>query len=284
MNIRLEGRRALVTGGNSGIGEAIVMELADAGARVCINYVVHPESAEELVRQIQGKNAEAFALHADISDAAAVSAMFDKMDEQWGGIDILVNNAGIDGAHARGWESEIDSWRKIIEVNLLGTFYCARQALKRMVAQKNGVIINISSVHEIIAWSGYSAYTSSKAAVSMMTKTLAQEAAPFGVRILSVGPGAIKTPINRSVWSNPDSLKDLLEKIPLGRVGEAPEIARMVAVLCIGCSILCYRAYHFHRRRHDRLSRFCSWRMRSLRTRKNAVVESLSRIQDRRTL
>ncbi|MGA8181657.1 MAG: glucose 1-dehydrogenase [Desulfobacterales bacterium] len=231
MDIRLKGRRVLVTGGNSGIGEAIVREFADAGARVCINYVVHPESAETLVKQIQEKNGKAIALGADISDAGAVSAMFGKMDEHWQGIDILVNNAGIDGTRARGWEAETDAWKKVIEVNVLGTFYCARQALKRMIAQKNGVIINISSVHEIIAWSGYSAYTASKAAVGMMTATLAQEAAPYGVRVLSVGPGAIKTPINRSVWSNPDSLKDLIEKIPLGRVGEASEIARMVVVL-----------------------------------------------------
>jgi glucose 1-dehydrogenase len=231
MNVRLDGRRALVTGGNSGIGEAIVRGLADAGARVCINYVVHREAADELVKQIRKNHGEAFALNADISDFEAVSAMFDKMDEKWDGIDILVNNAGIDGKHEKGWEADIHSWRKVIEVNLLGTFYCARQALKRMVAQKNGVIINISSVHEIIAWSGYSAYTASKAGVGMMTKTLAQEAAPYGVRILSVGPGAIKTPINRSVWSHPDTMKDLIEKIPLGRIGETHEIARMVTVL-----------------------------------------------------
>jgi glucose 1-dehydrogenase len=230
MNIRLDGRRALVTGGNSGIGEAIVESLAEAGARVGINYVAHPEAAQALVRKIQDSHGEALALEADVSDPGAVEAMFDQMDRQWGGIDILINNAGIDGPDARGWEADLNGWRKVIEVNLLGAFYCARQALKRMIAQKDGVIINISSVHEIIAWSGHSAYTASKAAVGMMTKTLAQEAAPYGVRVLSVGPGAIKTPINQSVWSNPDSLKDLLDKIPLGRIGEAPEIARMVAV------------------------------------------------------
>lgn len=231
MNIRLDGRRALVSGGNSGIGEAIVRKLADAGAKVGINYVVNPESAEKIVKEISEKHGEAAAFHADVSDPGAVASMFDKVDSQWGGIDILVNNAGIDGVHAVAWEADIAEWRKVIEINLFGTFYCTQQALKRMIPRKRGVILNISSVHEIIAWSGYSAYAASKAGVGMMARTLAQEAAPHGVRVLSVGPGAIKTPINRSVWSNPDSLRDLLDKIPLNRLGEASDIARMVVVL-----------------------------------------------------
>jgi len=231
MNIRLDGRRALVTGGNSGIGEAVVRELAEAGARVGINYVVHPESAEEIAKQIRDRKGEAIAVQADISDPLAVAAMYDRMDKEWGGIDILVNNAGIDGARALGWEADISEWRKVLEINLFGAFYCSQQALKRMIPQKSGVIINISSVHEIIAWSGYSAYTASKAGAGMMARTLAQEAAPYGVRILSVGPGAIKTPINKSVWDNSDSLSDLLEKIPLKRMGEPSDIARMVVVL-----------------------------------------------------
>jgi len=231
MIVNLRGQRALVTGGNSGIGEAIVRALAESGARVGINYVAHPEAAQEIARQIQDGHGEALALQADISDPQAVSGMFGQMDEAWGGIDILVNNAGIDGRRAMGWEADLTAWRKVIEVNLFGAFHCAREALRRMVPQKSGVVLNISSVHEIIAWSGYSAYTASKAAIGMLTKTLAQEAAPHGVRVLAIGPGAIKTPINRLVWIDPDSLKDLLEKIPLNRLGEAPEIARMVVVL-----------------------------------------------------
>ncbi|MDA8104024.1 MAG: glucose 1-dehydrogenase [Nitrospiraceae bacterium] len=231
MHISLEGKRALVTGGNSGIGEAIVDALSEAGAKVGINYVVHPEAAEKIETRIRGKRGEALALQADVTDPGAVAAMFDRMDEAWGGIDILVNNAGIDGERAPSWEADGGAWRKVIEVNLMGAFYCAQQALKRMISQKSGVVLSISSVHEIIAWSGYSAYTASKAAVGMMTKTMAQEAAPYGVRVLAVGPGAIKTPINRSVWSDPAGLKDLLSKIPLNRMGEAEEISRMVVVL-----------------------------------------------------
>lgn len=231
MNISLAGKRALVTGGSSGIGAATATSLADAGARVAINYLVHPEAAQKLVTEIQNKDGEALAIQSDVSDADAVGAMFEQLDRTWGGIDILINCAGIDGVRSAAWEADIAAWRKVIEVNLLGTFYCTQQALKRMVRQKSGVVLNISSVHEIIAWSGYSAYTASKAGLGMMTKTLAQEAAPFGVRVLALGPGAIQTPINQGVWSDPGSLKDLLEKIPLNRMGKPEEIARMAVVL-----------------------------------------------------
>lgn len=231
MNISLDNKRAIVTGGNSGIGEAIVLSLAEAGAQVAINYVTHPEAAQTLVQRIQEQGGTAMAIEADVSDPGAVARMLARIEAAWGGIDILVNNAGIDGGRAVGWEADSAAWRTVIEVNLLGAFYCAREALQRMVAQQSGVIINISSVHEEIAWSGYSAYTASKAAVGMLTKTLAQEAAPHGVRVLAVAPGAIKTPINRSVWSDPQSMKDLTEKIPLGRIGDPEEIARMVVVL-----------------------------------------------------
>ena len=231
MNIRLDGKRALVTGANSGIGEAIALGLADAGAKVVINYVTHPEAAERVVQTIKEKHGEAISIQADISDPASVGDMFRQVDVAWSGIDILINNAGIDGDSALGWEADIAAWRKVIEVNLFGTFYCAREALKRMVPQKNGVVLSTTSVHEEIAWTGHSAYTASKAAISMLSKTLAQEAAPHGVRVLAVGPGAIKTPINQSVWSDPKSLQDLLEKIPLKRIGEPEEIARMVVVL-----------------------------------------------------
>ncbi len=192
MNIKLEGKRALVTGANSGIGAAIALGLADAGAKVAINYVAHPEAADELVQTIKQQHGAAISIQADVSDPKAVEDLFQQIDVAWGGIDILINNAGIDGASALGWEAELAAWRKVIEVDFFGAFYCAREALKRMVAQKSGVVLNISSVHEEIAWSGHSAYTASKAAVSMLTKTLAQEAAPHGVRVLAVGPGQSK--------------------------------------------------------------------------------------------
>lgn len=231
MNITLSGKRALVTGGNSGIGEAVALALAGSGAKVVINYVSHPDAADSIVQRIKQSGGEAISIAADVSDSTQVAAMFRTIDEVWGGIDILVNNAGIDGTSAATWESEIEPWKKVIDVNLFGAYHCARQALQRMVPQKSGVIVNMTSVHEEIAWSGYSAYTASKAALSMLTKTMAQETAPHNVRVLSVAPGAIKTPINKSVWSDPNSMKDLLEKIPLNRIGQTQEVANMVVVL-----------------------------------------------------
>ena len=231
MNITLNGKRALVTGANSGLGAAISQSLAAAGAKVAINYVADPEAANELVQTIERERGQAMAIKADVSDPKAVEELFRRLDVAWGGIDILVNNAGIDGARALGWDAAVDAWRKVIDVNLFGAFHCAREALKRMVPRKSGVVLNISSVHQEIAWSGYSAYTASKAAVGMLTKTLAQEAAPHGVRVLAVAPGAIKTAINRSVWSDPQQLEDLLTKIPLNRMGDPKEIAGMVVVL-----------------------------------------------------
>lgn len=229
MNIDLAGKRALVTGGNSGLGEAICRALGAAGARVAVNYVSHPEHARAIADDLQASGA--LTLAADVSNAGQVRAMFATLDAQWGGIDILVNNAGVDGVHALGWEADIDAWRRVIDINLVGAYLCAREALARMTRARAGVVINTTSVHERIAWSGYSAYTASKAGLSMLSQTLAQEAGAYGVRVLSIAPGAIRTPINAGVWQNPAGLADLLTKIPLGRMGEVDDIARMVVVL-----------------------------------------------------
>ena len=231
MTIKLTGKRALVTGGSSGIGNGIAFALAKAGAQVAITYRTHPRAAQAFVSAIKKRRGKALAIETDVSDPAAVISLFKQIDDAWGGIDILVNNAGMDGARAISWEADLPAWRKVIEVNLFGVFYCASEAMKRMVPQKQGVILNISSVHEEIAWSGYSAYTSSKAAVGMLAKTLAQEGAPHGVRVLSLAPGAIKTPINRSVWGDPKGLRDLEKKIPLNRIGKIDEVANMAVVL-----------------------------------------------------
>ncbi|MFL6699305.1 MAG: glucose 1-dehydrogenase [Vitreoscilla sp.] len=232
MNVSLAGRRALVTGANSGIGQAIALAFADAGADVAVNHVSHPEAADAVVGQIVAKGRRALALRADVSNEAQVDAMFAQMDAHWGGIDLLVNCAGIDGVRALAQDAKMADWRRVVEVNLFGAFDCARHALARMLPQGRGVILNISSVHEVIAWSGYSAYTASKAGLAMMTKTLAQEAAPHGVRVLALGPGAIQTPINQSVWADPAAAADLLTKIPLGRMGRTDEVAAMAVVLC----------------------------------------------------
>lgn len=231
MQIELTGKRVLVTGANSGIGAAVAREFASAGARVVVNYVTHPEAADAVVAELQAAGAEAVALQADVSNKEQVEAMFARLDTLWGGIDVLVNNAGIDGASVPGWQADPQKWRSVIEINLMGAFFCAQAALARMVAQKSGVVLNMTSVHEIVAWSGFSAYTASKAGLSMLTKTLAQEAGPFGVRVLSVAPGAMKTPINASVWNDPQGLADLLTKIPLGRMGLPEDVAHLAVFL-----------------------------------------------------
>jgi len=231
MEIRLDGRRALVTGANSGIGAAIAEALGAAGARVAINYLEGDDAAGKVAERVHKAGGEPLTLRGDVSSTDAVADMFRCVDDAWGGIDILVNNAGIDGERAEAWESDPDAWRKVIEVNLVGAYACAREALRRMVPAGHGVVLTITSVHEIIPWSGYSAYTAAKAGAGMLTKTLAQEAAPHGVRVLALAPGAVKTKINRSVWSDPKSLADLLDKIPLNRLGEPEDIARMAVVL-----------------------------------------------------
>lgn len=231
MTASLTGQRALVTGANSGIGEAIADALSECGADVAVNFVSQPAAADMVATRIRSRGRRALVLEADVSKPTAIETMFEAIDDAWGGLDLLVNNAGIDGKYASSWDVDVDAWSKVIEVNLLGTFLCCRQALKRMVPQKAGVIINMSSVHETIPWSGFSAYAASKAGVSMLTKTLAQEAAGHGIRILAVAPGAIKTAINQNVWSNSSGLADLDLKIPMGRMGDRLEVARMVAVL-----------------------------------------------------
>jgi NAD(P)-dependent dehydrogenase (short-subunit alcohol dehydrogenase family) len=231
MEIRLDGKRAIVTGGSSGIGQAIAQALADSGAQVAIQYRTHAEEARAMADDIVRKGGKALAIKADVADPNDIESMFNQVEYAWGGVDILVNSAGMDGKRAMSWEADLQEWKRVIDVNLTGAFVCCQHALRRMTAQQSGVILNISSVHEIVAWSGYSAYASSKAGLAMLTKTLAQEAAPYNVRVMTIAPGAIKTPINQDVWSNPETLKDLLKKIPLNRMGTPEDIANMSVML-----------------------------------------------------
>ena len=231
ITIDLSGRRALVTGANSGLGRAIALNLAAAGARVAVHALNDPVSAEAVVKQIQQAGAGAVAVYGDVSQPAQVEKIFADVDAAFGGLDILVNNAGMDGAREICADSDPEHWRAVIAVDLQGPYFCTRQALKRMLPQQRGVIIQITSVHEFIPWAGYSAYTSAKAALSMFTKTVAQEVATQGVRVLAIAPGAIRTPINADVWGNPDGLRDLDQKIAMSRPGEPDEIGRVAAFL-----------------------------------------------------
>ncbi|MGB4813127.1 MAG: glucose 1-dehydrogenase [Methylophilaceae bacterium] len=231
--INLQGRKALITGGSSGLGAATAISLAQAGADVAITYRKQPDEANKIADEIKSFGVRAYIFELDnISDKASVNAMFRQVDITLGGLDILVNNAGTDGARALCADSDTDAWRQVVEVDLLGPYYCAREAVARMKKQGRGVIVNTSSVHEFIPWSGYSAYTSAKAGLSMFSKTLAQEVAADGIRVLSIAPGAIKTSINANVWQDPKGLADLQGKIPMGRIGVPDEIGHTIAFLC----------------------------------------------------
>lgn len=231
--IDLKGRKALITGGESGLGAATALSLAEAGADVAITYHDTPDAADAVAAKAKafGVNAAVVRL-ADVASDADVAALFQWLDRQFGGIDILVNNAGIDGARALCADSDPAAWRRVIDVDLVGAYHCAREAVNRMAKKKRGVIINTTSVHEFIPWTGYSAYTSAKAGLSMFSKTLAQEVAEQGIRVIAIAPGAIKTPINANVWQDPKGLADLDAKIPMGRIGEPEEIGHTIAFLC----------------------------------------------------
>lgn len=231
--IELQGRRALITGGDSGLGAATAKSLAQAGADVAITYRFNSDAAEHIEDVVKSFGVKAHIFRLDnISEREEVDALFRQVDQNLGGLDILVNNAGTDGPRAFCADSDIAAWRQVVEIDLFGPYYCAREAVARMSKQGRGVIINTSSVHEFIPWAGYSAYTSSKAALSMFSKTLAQEVAATGIRVIAIAPGAIKTPINANVWQDPKGLSDLDDKIPMGRVGEPDEIGHTIAFLC----------------------------------------------------
>lgn len=232
--IDLAGRRALVTGASGGLGRVIAETLATSGAEVAVHYRTGQDQAEAVVAAIKEGGGKARAFQADVSDLQSVETLFHGVRNSLGPIDILVNNAGIDGPHALVGDDDPRVWQKVVAVDLLGPYYCARTAISDMERAARGVIVNITSVHELIPWAGYSAYASAKAALSMFTKTLAQETAAKGIRVVAVAPGAIQTPINQAVWSDPGSLKDLDRKISMGRLGDPREIAHAVAFLASG--------------------------------------------------
>lgn len=234
MSLRvLEGQRAIVTGANSGIGEAVARALAQAGAKVAINYVSGPQDARRIAEELQSEGADAIALQADVSSEGQVEAMFERVIAQWGSVDILVNNAGLQ-RDAPLHRMSIADWQQVLNVNLTGQFLCARAAVREFlqrgvdpaVSVAAGKIICMSSVHDVIPWAGHVNYAASKGGVSMLMKSMAQELAPHQIRVNAISPGAIKTPINREAWDTPEAEAKLLKLIPHGRVGETHDIAQ----------------------------------------------------------
>src|SRR5271166_2991352 len=229
----LENQTAIVTGASSGIGKAVAVALGAAGANVCVNYVTGPEKAEAVAAEIEKDGAHAFAQQADVSSEAEVVAMFEAARVEFGSVDILVNNAGLQ-VDAPFAEMTRGQWQKVIDVNLTGQFLCAREAVREFrrhgvrpaVSCAAGKIICISSVHEVIPWAGHVNYAASKGGVMLMMKSIAQEVAPYRIRVNSICPGAIRTPINREAWETPEAYQDLLKLIPYKRIGEVEDIGR----------------------------------------------------------
>jgi glucose 1-dehydrogenase len=234
----LPGQKALVTGENSGIGKGIAKELAKAGADVVINYVANPDSANKLVDELKKEGVNSFAFKADVSNEDEVVKMFEETIKQFKTVDILINNAGLQRDSAFD-EMTLEQWNKVISVNLTGQFLCAREAVKEFkrrgvkkeISCSAGKIIHISSVHEVIPWAGHANYAASKGGVMMLMKTIAQEVAPYRIRVNSICPGAIRTPINTKVWETKEAYDKLMKLIPYQRIGEPDDIGRVAAWL-----------------------------------------------------
>ncbi len=229
----LAGQVALVTGASSGIGMGVAKALALAGASVGVNHPNMPDSANQVVEEIRAAGGTAMALSADVGNEDQVRSMFAQLIESYGTIDILVANAGLQ-RDAALVDMTLAEWQFVLNVNLTGQFLCAREATREFLRRgvvpgrsvAAGKIICMSSVHEKIPWAGHCNYAASKGGVMLMMKSLAQELAPHHIRVNSIGPGAIKTPINRMAWETPEAETELLKLIPYNRVGVPADIAR----------------------------------------------------------
>jgi glucose 1-dehydrogenase len=228
----LTGQVALVTGGATGIGKAISLAMHRAGAAVAVNYKHDPNLADELVASIEADGGRALAVYCDVGNPNDVNSMFEKVIAELGTVDILIGNAGIQ-KDATFLKMSLAEWEGALKVDLTGLFLCmqaaAREFVRRgVVAQTSraaGKIICISSVHQLIPWAGHVNYAAAKGGVEMLMRSAAQELAPERIRVNSLAPGAIKTAINESVWSNPQSLDKLMTLIPYKRMGSPEDVA-----------------------------------------------------------
>ena len=229
----LKGQKALVTGASSGIGKAIAIALAQAGADVFLNYRSGDEDAVRVAEEAARCGSKVLPHKADVSSEEEVQRMFARMFQELGTIDILVNNAGLQ-QDAKVEEMTLKQWQTVINVNLTGQFLCAREAVREFkrrgvnpeVSCSAGKILCISSVHEVIPWAGHVNYAASKGGVMLMMKSIAQEVAPHRIRVNSICPGAIRTPINRPAWETPEAYNDLMRLVPYKRIGETDDIGR----------------------------------------------------------
>lgn len=227
----LHGRVAIVTGGNTGIGKAIVLALAGEGANVVIDYVVDPEATEDLEQQAAALGGAAIGVEADVSQVDDLQTLVDAAVREFGRLDIMVNNAGIE-TRTSVLETTEAQYEKVLEINLKSAFFGTQLAAKQMIAQGGGGrIINITSVHEDWPMPGNTPYCLSKGGVRMLTRTAGVELGPHGITVVGVGPGAVATPINTSTMNDPVKMKTLDAAIPLGRMAQPDEVASVVAFL-----------------------------------------------------
>lgn len=226
----LEGRKALITGGSTGIGKATARRLAREGASVCINYYSEEEAdgAHQLTQEISGGHVKAIAVQADVGNEDEVKRLVEQTQEQLDGLDVLVNNAGIE-KQIPLLDMSLEAWQAVLRTDLTGAFLCLREAAKVMAENGGGTVVNMSSVHEFIPWPGFAHYCASKGAMKLLMETAARELAPKRIRVLNIAPGAIVTPINKFVLDDPEEKHAVESEIPLGRMGQPDEIASAVA-------------------------------------------------------
>jgi glucose 1-dehydrogenase len=229
----LQGQVAIITGASSGIGAGIAKAMAAEGANVVVNYSSSPDKADKILDEIRSSGGEGFTIKADVSNEHEVLQMFRETFNRYGTVDILVNNAGLQ-KDAKFHQMTLEEWNKVLAINLTGQFLCAREAIKEFLrrgvdeskSKSAGKIICMSSVHEVIPWAGHANYSASKGGVMMLMKSIAQEYAPMKIRVNSIGPGAIRTPINHAAWQTPQAYDQLLKLIPAKRIGETEDIGR----------------------------------------------------------
>ncbi len=242
----LRGQTAIVTGASSGLGRSMAKMLAAAGATVVVNHRPTSDASGEaasVVNEILAAQGQAIPIAADVSREDQVDRMVAETVQRFGTLDILISNAGIERPAAIQ-DMSLADWQAVIDVNLTGAFLCARAATREFlrrgprpeVSAATGKIIFTSSVHEIIPWAYQSNYAASKGGLSMLMRSLAQELAPLKIRVNSVAPGAIRTPINTAAWETEAARAELLKLIPYGRIGEPEDVARAVAWLASDAS------------------------------------------------
>ncbi len=238
----LKGQTAIVTGASSGIGRAIAVAMCAAGANVVVNYIGSDADGQTTVDEAThcgcSHRGKAICHRADVADEAQVESLFSRAIKEFGAVDILINNAGLQQDAALE-EMTLAQWRRVIDVNLTGQFLCARAAVREFkrrgvrpsISCAAGKIVCVSSVHEVIPWAGHVNYAASKGGVMLMMKSIAQEVAPWRIRVNSICPGAIRTPINRAAWEAPEAHAELLKLIPYKRIGEPEDVARLAVWL-----------------------------------------------------